>query len=113
MAIKPCSSFEDYFTQVIREPFERWAELESTYHIAAQNCPDLMERAYRDARQAVSEQAERAEADQKEGRGLAEPEIGAGKPGPGRGKKTDDIVSRLSHGTHGNPLVSGTRRSRA
>jgi hypothetical protein len=39
-----------------------------------------------------------------------EQEIGKGKAGPGRGKKTTDNISRLSHGTSAAYLVAKLKR---
>jgi hypothetical protein len=48
---KTCSSFEEYWKQVVGKPFETWAELERTYHFIAENAPELLKTTFDQAKQ--------------------------------------------------------------
>jgi hypothetical protein len=42
-------SFEQYFNDRVRQPFERWAELEQTYHYVSEYAPDLLKKPFGEA----------------------------------------------------------------
>lgn len=46
-------SFEDYFNDRVRQPFQRWAELEQTYRYVSEYAPDLLRGSFGEARKAV------------------------------------------------------------
>lgn len=48
------SSFAEYFTDRVRQPFQRWAELEGTYQYAKTYAPELFEVAFPEAATAVT-----------------------------------------------------------
>ena len=55
-------NFQAYFEKRVKKPFAIWAELEQTYHFVRDCAPELIEKAWPEARQALAERNREADA---------------------------------------------------
>lgn len=85
-------SFDQYFNDRVRQPFERWAELEQTYHYVHEYAPGLFSKSFGKARAVY----------------LAE--LPAAPEHVGRGHRTDNI--RTNYGTSETYIVRRLKRDR-
>ena len=57
------ASFQDYWEEVVQQPFATWQKLEKTYHLVAENAPELFEKTLTEAEGEVAKIAVEAESD--------------------------------------------------
>ncbi len=76
-------SFDDYFTETMKQPFETWAELEAAHHFVKDHAPELVGESLRNVVAVMAEQARKNPA-------LTRSD--AGSKG-GRGNKAIDVVN--------------------